>query len=53
MQAAVEASVELARDRRYVGGTVGVLAVLHTWTQKLVYHPHVHCLVTGDGVSGG
>jgi len=34
-----------------VGGTVGILAVLHTWTQQLVYHQHVHCLVTGGGVS--
>jgi hypothetical protein len=30
---------------------LGVLAVLHTWTQQLVYHPHVHCLVTGGGIS--
>ena len=52
MQATAEAIVELARDKRYVGATVGVLAVLHTWTQQLVYHPHVHCLVTGGGVSG-
>ncbi len=37
MQAAAETIVELARDKRYVGGTVGVLAVLHTWTQQLVY----------------
>ena len=51
MKAAAEAIIELARDRRYVGATVGVLAVLHTWTQQLVYHPHVHCLVTGGGVS--
>ena len=51
MQAAAESIVELARDKRYVGGTVGVLAVLHTWTQQLVYHPHVHCLVTGGGVA--
>ena len=43
--------MELARDRRHVGATVGVLAVLHTWTQQLLYHPHVHCLVTGGGVS--
>jgi hypothetical protein len=35
----------------HVGGTAGVLAVLHTWTQQLVFHPHVHCLVTGGGVS--
>jgi hypothetical protein len=52
MKAAAEAIIELARGRRRVGGTVGVMAVLHTWTQQLVYHPHVHCLVTGGGVSG-
>jgi len=51
MKAAADAIIELARDRRFVGGTVGVLAVLHTWTQQLDYHPHVHCLVTGGGVS--
>ena len=51
MKAAAEAIVELARDRRFVGGTVGVLAVLHTWTQQLVFHPHVHCLITGGGIS--
>ena len=51
MKAAAEAIAELARDRRHVGGTVGILAVLHTWTQELHYHPHVHCLVTGGGIS--
>ena len=51
MRAAAEAIIELAHNKRYVGGTVGVLAVLHTWTGQLVYHPHVHCLVTGGGVS--
>lgn len=51
MQAAAQSIVELARDKRYVGGTVGVLGVLHTWTGQLIYHPHVHCLVTGGGVS--
>ena len=51
MKAAAEAIIELARDRRFVGGTVGVLAVLHTWTQQLVFHPHVHCLITGGGIS--
>src|SRR5215813_9804281 len=34
-----------------LAGTVGVLAVLHTWTQRLIFHPHVHCLVTGGGLS--
>jgi hypothetical protein len=51
MTAAAQSILELARDPRYVGATVGVLAVLHTWTQQLLYHPHVHCLVTGGGVS--
>src|SRR6516225_5047470 len=51
MKAAAEAIIDLARDRRFVGGTVGILAVLHTWTQQLLYHPHVHCLVTGGGIS--
>lgn len=51
MRAAAQSIIELSRDRRHVGGTVGVLAVLHTWTGQLVYHPHVHCLVTGGGVS--
>jgi hypothetical protein len=51
MKAAAESIVELARDPRYVGATVGVLAVLHTWTQQLNHRPHVHCLVTGGGLS--
>jgi Putative transposase/Transposase zinc-binding domain len=51
MRAGAAAIIELARDPRYVGGTVGVLAVLHTWTQQLNLHPHVHCLVSGGGIS--
>ena len=52
MQASAAAIIGLARDPRYVGGTVAVLAVLHTWTQQLNLHPHVHCLVSGGGISG-
>src|SRR3569833_2342988 len=51
MLACAAAIIELARDPRYVGGTVAVLAVLHTWTQQLHFHPHVHCLVSGGGIS--
>lgn len=51
MKAAAGTIVDLARDPRWVGGTPGVLAVLHTWTQRLIHHPHVHCLVTGGGLS--
>lgn len=50
IQAAAQAIMELAGDPHYVGGLVGVLAVLHTWGHTLSYHPHVHCLVTGGGL---
>jgi len=50
MQAAGQSLIELARDAHYVGGLIGVLAVLHTWGRDLVYHPHAHCLVTGGGL---
>jgi hypothetical protein len=51
MKAAAGALTKLAADPRYVGGQLGILAVLHTWTATLTYHPHVHCLVPAGGVS--
>lgn len=51
MKAAVEALMKLAADKKYVGGKIGMLAVLHTWTNALIYHPHGHFLVPGGGVS--
>ena len=50
MKTTAGAIIDLARNPRWIGGTVGVLAVLHTWTQRLVFHPHIHCLVTGGGL---
>jgi hypothetical protein len=44
--------VELLGDTRYLGAKPGIIATLHTWTQTLLLHPHVHCLVTGGGLSG-
>jgi hypothetical protein len=41
----------LAADPAWVGGTVGILAVLHTWSRTLTYHPHVHLLVTAGGLA--
>jgi hypothetical protein len=50
--AAAAASLqELAQDPRRLGGQVGISAVLHTWTRDLRFHPHVHCVVTGGGLS--
>ena len=42
---------QLARDPRFVGGQVGLMGVLHTWTRDLRYHPHVHYLVPGGGLA--
>jgi len=51
MKAAGRALIKLAADPHYVGGLIGALAVLHTWSRTLAYHPHVHCLVPGGGLS--
>jgi hypothetical protein len=42
---------KLARDPQWVGGTLPILAVLHTWTRALLFHPHVHLLVAAGGIS--
>jgi hypothetical protein len=51
IKSAADSILKLTTDPRYVGGQVGVMAVLHTWGSNLSYHPHVHCLVTGGGLS--
>ncbi len=51
MQCAAAALHTLALDPRYLGARPGILAVLHTWTRALLYHPHVHLLVTAGGLS--
>jgi Putative transposase len=40
-----------ALDAKYLGAQPGMVAALHTWSQTLVLHPHVHCLVTGGGLT--
>jgi Putative transposase/Transposase zinc-binding domain len=49
--AAAETVVALARDPKRLGALVGVTAVVHTWGRNLSYHPHLHCIVTGGGLS--
>ena len=51
MRTAVAAVQKLCRDPRYLGARSGCLAVLHTWTRAMLYHPHVHLLVTAGGLS--
>lgn len=50
-RASSEALQQLALDPRFIGGRVGMIGVLHTWTRDLRYHPHVHYIVTGGGLS--
>jgi hypothetical protein len=49
--AASQTLLELGHDPGRLGGLLGVTAVLHTWTRSLAYHPHLHCIVTGGGLS--
>lgn len=51
MSCAAAALQKLCLDPRYLGARIGCLAVLHTWTRALLYHPHVHLLVTAGGLS--
>jgi hypothetical protein len=41
----------IAVDPRHLGATIGFIAVLHTWTQTLTFHPHIHCIVPAGGFS--
>jgi hypothetical protein len=41
----------LLADPKYLGAQPGILMALHTWSQTLVLHPHLHCLVTGGGLT--
>ena len=45
------ATQQLAQDPRWIGGQIGMLGVLHTWGRNLAYHPHIHYLVPGGGLS--
>jgi len=50
-RASAAALQQLAKDERFVGGQIGMLGVLQTWTRDLRYHPHIHYLVPGGGLS--
>jgi hypothetical protein len=50
-QAASQTLLEVAADPRHLGAEIGFLAVLHTWGQNLMHHPHLHCVVPGGGIS--
>ena len=41
----------IAADPKHLGAEIGLVAVLHTWGQALLHHPHLHCVVPGGGLS--
>ena len=50
-RASAETLLEVARDPRHLGAEIGFFSVLHTWSQKLSLHPHVHCVIPAGGLS--
>ena len=50
-KASADTLQELAEDEKYLGGEIGFFSILHTWGQNLMYHPHIHCVVTGGGLT--
>jgi len=51
LRSASETLIELANNPKHLGARIGFSAILHTWGQNLMDHPHVHCVVTGGGLS--
>ena len=51
-KAAAQTLATIAADPRHLGARIGHIAVLHSWGQNLSYHPHLHCIVPGGGLSG-
>ena len=50
-RAASETLQTIAADPKHLGAEIGFFAVLHTWGQNLLFHPHLHCVVTGGGLA--
>lgn len=49
--ASAKTLLELSRDQKYLGATPAIIQVLHTWGQELNYHPHIHCIISGTGLT--
>ncbi|MEZ3419134.1 MAG: IS91 family transposase [Bacteroidales bacterium] len=43
--------LELSADKKYLGATPGIIQVLHTWNQEMLYHVHMHCIISGGGLT--
>ena len=52
-RATAETLSTIAADPKHLGAEIGFFAVLHTWGQNLLHHPHLHCVVPGGGIGPG
>jgi hypothetical protein len=43
--------LSFAKDEKHLGASPGIISVLHTWGQQLSFHPHIHCIVSGGGIT--
>jgi len=50
-RATAETLRTIAAEPKHLGADIGFIAILHTWGQNLLHHPHLHCVVPGGGVS--
>lgn len=50
-KASSETVQELATDKKYLGAQVGITAILHTWGQNLMFHPHIHMIIPSGGLT--
>ena len=50
--ASAQTLLQFASDEKYLGAVPGIISVLHTWGQQLSFHPHIHCIVSGGGITG-
>ena len=49
--ASAETLLEVARDPRHLGAEIGFFSVLHSWNQRLQFHPHIHCVIAAGGLT--
>jgi hypothetical protein len=50
-KAVAETLKKLSKDPKRIGAEIGFILVLHTWSQTLIDHPHIHCIIPGGGLS--
>ena len=52
-QSVSETLIQLGYQEKHVGAQIGAILVLHTWCQRLLLHPHLHCIIPGGGLING